>query len=258
MAGEGLKADTVIRSANVITMDPSQPRAEAVAIREGKIAAVGDDGEVEALIGPGTLVLNMEGKTVVPGFIDAHIHVLSSGIRHVMAVDCALTSVEAIQSALRKLAGNTKEGEWVEGFKFDDTKTRENRFLTRQDLDEVSTQHSIMVAHRAGHVYYLNGLAMEMAGFNDETPDPAGGRFGRDEATGKLNGVVYERAIEPVRDGLVPRVTPEIRRQGLRRICQMLTSAGLTSVHDAKVSNDELETYQEGRKNGDLSLKPIC
>ena len=133
--------------------------------------------------------------------------------------------------------------------------TAENRFLTRQDLDEVSTELPILVSHRAGHVYYLNSKALETAGFTRDTPDPEGGRFGRDPSSGELDGVVYERAIEPVRYNHLPAVTPKDRRRGLQRICQMLTPVGLTSVHDARVTNDELLTYQEGRDNGDLTLR---
>ena len=164
-----------------------------------------------------------------------------------MAADCDLPSIIGIQTALRERVETAAPGQWVQGFKFDDTKTVENRFLFREDLDAVSTFHPIMVSHRAGHIYYLNSMALEAAGFTRDTPDPFGGRLGRDPDTGELNGVVYERAIEPVRFGLIPSDTPEIRREGLRTICRMLTQAGLTSVHDARVVRDEFVTYQEGK-----------
>ena len=102
----------------------------------------------------------------------------------------------------------------MQGFKFDDTKTAENRFIFRDELDAVSTFHPIMVSHRAGHVYYLNSMALELAGFDRDTPDPFGGRLGRDPDTGELNGVVYERAIEHVRFQLIPSDTPEIPSRG--------------------------------------------
>ena len=248
-------ADTVIRRANVITIDPAQPRASAVAMRAGRFIGVGSDSDVETLIGPGTTILDMGGKTVLPGFIDAHIHVLSSGIRHVMAADCALPTIADIQDALRERVASTPTGEWVQGFKFDDTKTAENRFLRREDLDAVSTNHPILVAHRAGHVYYGNSLALERAGFNDETPDPPGGRLGRHADTGRLDGVIYERAADDLRENQLPVESPETRRQGLRTICQMLNRVGLTSVHDARVTDYELRTYQEGRDAGELSLR---
>ncbi len=223
------KADTVIRNANIITMDTNRPRVQAVAMSNGRFIGLGSNEDVETFIGPNVKVMDLRGKTVLPGFIDAHIHVLNSGIRHVMAADCDLPSVPSILTALRERVETTAPGQWVQGFKFDDTKTTENRFLFREDLDAVSTFHPIMVSHRAGHIYYLNTMALEAAGFTRDTPDPFGGRFGRDPDTGELNGVVYERAIEPVRFGLIPSDTPEIRREGLRTICRMLTQAGLTS-----------------------------
>ena len=255
MTGAWLKADTIIRNTNIITMDTRQPHAEAAAILDGKFIGVGSAAELTNLVGPNTRVLDLTGKTVLPGFIDAHIHVLNSGIRHVMAADCDLPTITAIQTALRERVETTAPGQWVQGFKFDDTKTVENRFLFREDLDAVSTFHPIMVSHRAGHIYYLNTMALEAAGFTRDTPDPFGGRLGRDPDTGELNGVVYERAIEPVRFGLIPSDTPEIRREGLRTICRMLTQAGLTSVHDARVVRDEFVTYQEGRDAGELSMR---
>ena len=255
MTGAWLKADTIIRNTNIITMDTRQPHAEAAAILDGKFIGVGSAAELTNLVGPNTRVLDLTGKTVLPGFIDAHIHVLNSGIRHVMAADCDLPTITAIQTALRERVETTAPGQWVQGFKFDDTKTVQNRFLFREDLDAVSTFHPIMVSHRAGHIYYLNTMALEAAGFTRDTPDPFGGRLGRDPDTGELNGVVYERAIEPVRFGLIPSDTPEIRREGLRTICRMLTQAGLTSVHDARVVRDEFVTYQEGRDAGELSMR---
>ena len=255
MSSSGMSAEMVIRNANIITIDPRNPRAQALAIRDGRFIAVGETDSVSRLVGPGTRVLDLRGKTVLPGFIDAHIHVLSSGVRHLMEADCALHSIPAIQDALRERAKNTPPGGWVQGFKFDDTKTTESRFLDRRDLDAVSTQHPILVSHRAGHVYYLNSNALKVAGFDRNTPDPPGGRFGRDPRTGELNGIVYERAIDPVRHGLLPQATPDVRRRGLRHICQMLAQAGLTSVHDARVTNEELLTYQEGRDSGDLTLR---
>ena len=206
-------ADTVIRRANVITIDPSLPRATAVAMRDGRFIGVGSDSDVETLIGPNTKILDLAGKTVLPGFIDAHIHVLSSGTRHVMAADCSLPTIGDIQVALRERVATTPAGEWVQGFKFDDTKTAENRFLQREDLDAVSTDHPVLVSHRAGHVYFGNTLALERAGYNDESPDPPGGRLGRNPDTGRLDGVIYERAADDLRENQLPVESAETRRE---------------------------------------------
>ncbi len=176
MNGSPLRADQVILNANIITIDAKRPAAEALAVLHGRFIAVGSSQDMVGLIGQDTQVLDLTGKTVLPGFIDAHIHVLNSGIRHVMAADCDLPTIASIQEALRERAETTATGDWVQGFKFDDTKTSENRFIFKEDLDAVSTRHPILLAHRAGHIYYLNSMALEMAGFNAETSDPPGGQ----------------------------------------------------------------------------------
>lgn len=246
--------DTAILNANVITVDPQRPRAEALAIVHGRFVAVGTTAEIRQAIGPKTQVWDLSGKTVVPGFIDAHLHALNSGIRHVTAVDCDLRSIGDIQEALRLRAGQTPKGEWVQGFKFDDTKTAENRFLTAQDLDAVSVEHPVFVSHRGGHVYFVNRKAFELAGVAGDTPDPPGGKFERDPDTGELAGIVLERATDRFRE-LMPPVTLADRRAGLKRICRMFNAAGLTSVHDAIVTDLDLHTYQEGLASGDLTLR---
>ncbi len=209
--------------------------------------------QVQELVGSGTQVIELSGKTVVPGFIDAHLHALSSGLQHVMAVDCDRRTIGEIQDALRERARQTPKGEWIRGFKFDDTKTSENRFLRKGDLDAVSTDHPIFVSHRGGHSYFVNSKAFERAGVDKKTLDPPGGKFERDPETGELTGVILERAAERFRSGVA--VTSDDRREGLKRICRMFNSAGLTSVHDAIVSNLDLETYQAGLATGDLTLR---
>ena len=246
--------DTAIVNANIITIDPQRPRAEALAISGGKFVAVGTTAEIKNLIGPKTRVVSLTGKTVLPGFIDAHLHVLSSGILHVTAVDCDRREISTIQADLRARANQTPQGQWVQGFKFDDTKTTQNRFLTQEDLDAVSTEHPVFVSHRSGHIYFVNSKALQRAGITKETPDPPGGKYGRDPQTGELTGVIFERAGERFHAELPPITTAD-RRAGLRRICQMFNAAGLTSVHDAIVSNLDFQTYQEGVAADDLTLR---
>ena len=250
-----LQADAIILNANVITMNPAAPSAGAIAIKDGRFLAVGTDADVSPFRSSDTEILDVEGKTVLPGFIDAHTHVMSSGVRHVAEEDCDLRSIGEIQEALKVRSVTTPAGEWVQGFKFDDTKTSEQRFLHRRDLDAVSFEHPIMVAHQAGHVYFFNSLGLRRAGFSDDTPDPHGGRLGRDPETGKLNGQVYGAAIYPVLTKVLPPKTDDDRRRGLALICRMFAEAGLTSVHDAMVSVDDLRVYQQARDAGELPLR---
>ena len=248
-------ADTIILNANIITMNPAAPAASAVAVRDGRFLAVGANGDILEFKGRATEVLEASGSTVLPGFIDAHTHVMSSGVRHVAQEDCDLRSIGEIQEALKGRAVDTTPGEWVLGFKFDDTKTSEQRFLHRRDLDAVSDEHPVMVAHQAGHVYFFNSPGLRQAGFSDDTPDPSGGRLGRDPVTGELDGRVYGAAIYPVLREVLPSHTDEDRRRGLALICRMFAEAGLTSVHDAMVSNDDLRVYQEAKDAGELPLR---
>src|SRR5690242_14484255 len=117
--------ELVLYRANILTIDPLRPRARAVAIADGRFLAVGDDEAVRGLAGPRTAQVNLEGRTVVPGFIDAHAHPASAGRLHLRRVDCDLRSLAAIRDALRDRAARTPAGQWVLGFKYDDTKTEE-------------------------------------------------------------------------------------------------------------------------------------
>ena len=209
-----IHADSVILNANVITMNPAAPECTAVAVKDGRFLAMGEWEDVTAFISPATETMDAGGKTVLPGFIDAHTHVMSSGIRHVAQEDCDLRSIGEIQEGLKGRAVDTPAGEWVLGFKFDDTKTSEQRFLHRRELDAVSDEHPVMVAHQAGHVYFFNTLGLRQAVFNDDTPDPSGGRLGRDPDTGELDGRVYGAAIYPVLREVLP--SPHRRRPASR------------------------------------------
>ena len=168
-------ADLIVINANIHTVNPNAPHAQSFAVKNGKFVAVGTNSDTQMLSSANTKILDLKGYTVVPGFIDAHIHVLSSGSRHVMAADCDLRSISDVQEALKRRSIKTKPGQWVQGFKYDDTKTEENRFLTTSDLDKVSTELPIFVSHRAGHVYYVNSKALALAGYTDNSTDPHGG-----------------------------------------------------------------------------------
>ena len=252
------EAELVLWNGNVVTVDDAQPRARAVAIAGGRFLAVGSDADVLNLASARTKKVDLGGRTVVPGFIDGHAHVASSGNLHLKQVDCDLRSIEAIVAALRERASKTKPGDWVLGFKYDDTKTAEGRPLSLADLDGVSRDHPVYVEHRGGHTAYVNPRALSLAGISEATQDPPGGRYDRDPATGKLTGRIAESAREPL-DRLIPAtLTRDDRREGVRLISKMMTRAGLTSAHDAFGSPEDLQAYQDARESGDLGLRVYC
>ena len=251
------EAELVLHNGNILTMDPAASRAQAVAIARGRFMAVGSDADVLNLATARSRKMDLGGHTVVPGFIDAHSHPASAGYAHLKEVDCALDSIGKILEALRARAASTPRGEWVLGFKYDDTKTAEGRFLSRDDLDAVSTAHPVHVQHRGGHTAYVNSRAFEKAGITEQTPDPEGGRFYRD-AVGRLTGRVAERANDVFKQTIPDALTRDERRQGVKLIGEMMSRTGLTSVTDAGGSPEDLAAYQDAREAGELPLRVYC
>jgi predicted amidohydrolase YtcJ len=249
--------ELILHRGNVLTMDIAQPRATAIAIANGRILAIGSDAEVLARARPGTKRVDLGGMTVVPGFIDAHSHPASAGLSHLREVDCDLRSIPAIQQALRERAARTPAGQWVLGFKYDDTKTAEARFLTIADLDAVAPDHPVFVVHRGGHTAYVNTLALKLAGVTDQTPDPQGGRFERDGA-GRLTGRVAESGQDPFRLVIPSTYTRADRQAGVKLISQMVAKAGITSVHDAEGTIDDFKAYQDANLAGELGTRVYC
>ena len=255
--GAAGEPELILWNGNIHTVDAANPHAEAGAIAGGRFFAAGSNEEIRRLATARTKSIDLGGKTVVPGFIDSHSHPASSGLRHLREVDCDLRSIADIQAAIARRASETPPGEWVLGFKYDDTKTAERRPLTRQDLDRVAGNHPVAISHRGGHSFYVNSLALEKADINDKTPDPAGGRFDRD-AAGKLTGCVRERAKAPIDRKIVTKYTRADRQEGVKIIAKMMARTGITSVHDTGGTPDDLRAYQDAREAGDLKVRVYC
>ena len=252
--------DLILHNGQVITIDPRHPAAEAIAIAGDRILAVGSNADIDALAVAGTRKIDLGGSTVVPGFIDGHCHPALSGRRHLRFIDCDLRSIKAIQDAVRERAAKTPPGEWVVGFKYDDTKTAERRFVTREDLDEAAPNHPVYIEHRGGHTGYVNSLAFAKVGITEQSPDPDGGKFVRDPATGRLTGRVLERAAE-VFDRTIPAfgsTTRDEDRAAVKLITQMFARAGVTSSTDAYGTPEDLRAYQDARGAGELSARIYC
>lgn len=250
--------DLVLHNANIYTVNAKEPRAQAVAISRGRIFAIGSDADVLHLVSAATKKIDLGGKTVLPGFIDAHSHPAMAGVMHLRMVDCDLRSIAAIQAALRERAAKTAAGEWVLGFKYDDTKTSDGRRLNVSDLNAAVPDHPVQIEHRGGHTAYCNTLALQKAGIDDKTPDPPGGKIDHDAATGKLSGRVAESAR-----GLVDRVIPanltrDDHREGVKLISKMLARTGITSAHEAQGTPTDLLAYQDAHEAGELLYRAYC
>ena len=258
-----LHPDIVLKNARVYTVDPIYSTAEALAVLDGKFVAVGTNEDIENITGPGTRVIDADGKTVVPGFIDAHCHPLSLEGKNLLQVDCSsgnASSIEELVAALVERAEQMPPGEWVLGARYDDTKLAEKRHPNRWDLDRVSTRHPVHIRHVSGHMGVVNSKALELGGFGKNTEDPDGGTFDRDTG-GNLTGVCREEADFLFLPGIggegsiIPPFSDDEELRALLLASRAYNSLGITSVGEALVSPSEIKTFQRAFNMGELSLR---
>jgi len=256
----------LIHGGKVFTASGGEPWAEALVIRGSRIEGVGAREELVSRF-PSARRLDVEGRTVLPGLIDAHNHFLATG-ESLASVDLRHPGAASIPDVVRLLAeivDQTPAGAWITGFGFDDAKYE--RPLTRWDLDEVSTQHPIRVHHVSGHHVFVNSRALEARGVTDDTSDPQGGRLVRG-ADGRLTGQCLDAAMN-----LILPVEVDIGSHGpnfhtvmsidesiadVERAGRAFLEVGLTTVCDAQVTRRELVAYREARDQGRLPVRTVC
>ena len=252
------KPDLILFNGNILTVNDREPRAQAVAIARGRFLAAGSDADVLNLASASSKKIDLGGKTITPGFIDAHSHPAEAGLMHLRMVDCDLRSISAIQASLRERAAKTPAGEWVLGFKYDDTKTDEGRALTVADLDAAVPDHPVHIQHRGGHTTYSNSLAFRKAGIDEKTPDPPGGKIDHEPTTGKLSGRVAESANALFEKAIPQNFTRADHRDGVKLISKMMVRTGITSATEAQGSPTDLRAYQDAHESGDLLYRAYC
>jgi predicted amidohydrolase YtcJ len=223
-------ADRVLIGGNVHTLNPVHPRASAVALRGGRVLAVGDDREMQMLAGPGAAVEELGGRTVIPGLTDAHIH-----LRWVaeLAAGVDLFEVPSLAEAVQRVAAHTaklKPGEWVRGHGWWQELWEERRLPTAAELDPVTPDNPAYLVTKSGHAAWVNSAALALAGVTAETPDPPGGEIVR-YPDGRPTGVLLENASELL-DDIIPEPTPEQVAAWIEAVQPRLWAAGLTGVHD--------------------------
>ena len=250
---QGGEPDLVVINGRVLTSDERQPRAEAFAVDRGRFVAVGNSDEVSNLIGQGTEVIDASGMCVTPGFIDTHSHPLWGGLAALISVDTNLGSIQRIQDALSARAKETRPGEWVIGYMYDDTKLSEGRPLDRRDLDEAIPDHPVYVGHRGGHTAVVNSAAFRAAEITIDTPDPRGGTIYRDD--GELTGRLAELALVPFRALLPDPSSREQRQAAVKLISELMGATGLTSVHAAGIASADFVAFQDAYAAGELGFR---
>ncbi len=232
-------ADLVVTNANIYTVDAARPRAKALAVKDGKILAVGDD--VKAHIGPKTQRLDLKGATVTPGLIDSHVHMRNLGTQ-IETFDLRNEkTIAGIAGIVRKAAASRPAGDWITGRAWDQTNWG-GEFPTAEPLTAAAPNHPVFLTRVDGHAGWANRKALEAAGITNQTPDPPGGKIIRD-AAGNATGVLIDRAQGLVTRN-IPAATPEVIQRRIERAARECARLGLTSVHDAGVPEQDLIAYR--------------
>jgi predicted amidohydrolase YtcJ len=247
---EELGADLILVNGKVVSVDSEETVAEAVAVKGGRILKVGSSQEVEAIAMSSAKIIDLTGRTVLPGFVDSHEHVMRRGMM-LDWVNCKSPPMETIQDIIDALAAKAAEkpdGEWVIGNWFDETKLSDGRWPNRYDLDEATYRHPIYLGRAGGHNAVANSLALEAAGISKDTPQPEGGHFGMDES-GEPTGRLDERAVMNMVRGRIPQPDEEetvrLLVKNWSTIEESLLSWGITTVHEAHIKAPEALAYQK-------------
>jgi predicted amidohydrolase YtcJ len=248
-------ANLVIRNGKLWTVDPNLPRAEAIAVLGDRIVAVGSDSSISPWIGDDTRVLDARGGSVLPGFIDSHVHVRSSA--------AALNSVhlrdastpEEFVRRVAEFAGKTQKGEWILGGSWDHELWTGTPLPTRQWIDAVTPNNPVLLNRYDGHMRLANSLALQLAGITGETPNPQGGFIVKDQ-TGQPTGLLKDSAIYQVLKA-IPAKTPEDRMRDFQAALHEAARFGVTGFDDIS-SAEDVRIYQMLASRGQLTARVYC
>ncbi len=245
-------------NAKLYTQDPACSRATAIAMRGGRIWAVGDDDAIRALAGSDAQVIDLEGRCVLPGLTDAHFHYYdwSLGLRRLALAEA--DSLTDLRERLAQRANVTPPGQWILGQGWNESRWPEQRMPTRTDLDAVAPSHPVILWRNDMHLAVLNSHALQEAGITADTANPPEGVINRDES-GQPNGILRELAINLVSD-VIPPPTEEETVEAMREGFSILHQLGLTGVHDYRIMGGAdgppaFRAYQHLQAKGDLALR---
>lgn len=254
------QADLVLRNGNGLTMVDPAARAEAIAISDGRIVAVGTEASVMAYRGEGTEVVDLEGRTFLPGFVDAHGHLLFNGIALGAAnlapppVGTATDIAGLVDSLSAYLAANDLgAGEWLIGIGYDDSLLAERRHPTRDDLDRVSADRPIMISHVSGHLGVMNSAALAAIGYDADTADPDGGIIRREADGSTPNGILEENAFFAHGARIAPS-DPAALMAALARGLADYAAHGITTAQDGRMAIDQVALMRAAAAAGIFTI----
>ena len=236
-------ADLLLVNGKIITMDAKDSIAEAVAIRDGKILAVGSNKEIRKLAGPRTRVLDLRGLTVTPGLIDTHCHFDETAELY----DLELSQVKNIREAaelVKNKVAQVKPGEWVIGTGWDESKLAELRYITAADLDRVSQDNPVWLQHTTGHYGVANSYALRLAKIGSATNNPPAGLIDRDP-NGNVTGVLKEEPAMTMVTNLIPPHSHAQQKNGVRKMMEDFNREGMTAAKDPGIESERWDIYRE-------------
>lgn len=249
------KADLVLKNGTIYTVDENNSKAEAIAIAGDRILAVGSNAEIEQYVDDNTQVIDLQGKTVVPGFVDAHYHFLGVGRREFQLNLDGTRSLEEFLAKVKAEAEKVPEGEWIRGRGWIEEDWLIKEFPTRWDLDKVAPNHLVYLGRADGHSAVVNSLTLQKAGITKDTPDPEGGQILRDPSTGEPTGMLLDNALDLVTRLMPPDTSEEMIRKYARKANDIAIAYGLTQIHDMGTSWRTVEILKDMVKKGELKLR---
>ncbi|MFC9600831.1 amidohydrolase [Peribacillus butanolivorans] len=250
-----MQADIVFINGEVITVDQRNKVVEAVAVKGNRVSAVGSNREVKDFIGEETKVIDLQGKTLLPGFIDAHIHLILYGVNQ-LAVSCKdehIKSIEDLLNDLKEKASTIPKGEWIRAWGFNETVVKEKRYPTIAELDAISVEHPIIVSRTCSHISVVNSKALELAKINENSENPTGGIIEKDK-TGRFTGRLIETANMKMTE--IASYTESELMKAVKIASEHFVAAGITSIHEAGAYGSEsFRLLQQAVKSKDIRVR---
>ncbi len=251
-------ADAIFINGKIWTVDASLPEAEAVAVADGKIIAVGTTTEVKRYAGSSTQVIDLHGKRMLPGFIDDHTHFLSGGFQ-LQNVDLRYAKSEEEFAGIIKQRAEKKRGKWITGGDWDHDNWKDGKLPTKELIDEWTATTPVFVNRYDGHMALANSYVLKLAGITKDTPDPPGGTIVRDARTGEPTGVLKDEAMSKVY-ALIPDPSDEDLLEAARLALAEARKFGVTSIQDMAYNYGarDIDTYRELQRRGELTARMYC
>ena len=253
--------DNIYVNAQIITMEPNCPSAQALATSKSRIVDIGEQDRIFSLAGKKTKIFDLGGRTILPGFIDAHSHFLYAGLYDAFLVNLkspplgSIKNIDDLVVKLREVAISTPEPNWIIGYGYDDTLLEEKRHPNAKDLERASATHPIFIRHVSGHLAVMSSIALKLTGIDKTTHDPFGGRIQRDEQTAEPTGILDGEPAMHLAEGKLPKWDERHWLKAVDRASKMYAAKGITTAQEGDAQPGDLRTLLLGHDNGLLTIR---